>query len=215
MLFLSMRSVFLLPCYSFLEEGVFSYIALATMLISFLFIAVSSFLLTTVVGRWIELIEQANVLIFHSCSFRRRVWRACPLWWAWPSLPSLRLFPIPFRPSTSPRRDSVPWLWPLPWVLWLSMYISLVEIEGNRLVLVSVFPTSLLPAAMDWVTFLSVLSLNSTPISSICLLVWIHSFESFLAIIVFFVLTIGCVIVFKQEKVQLDRYIVSRWIWWS
>lgn len=130
MLFLSMRSVFLLLCCSFLEEGVFSYIALATMLISFLFIAVSSFLLTTVVGRWIELIEQANVLIFHSCSFRRRVWRVCPPWWAWPSLPSLRLFPIPFRPSMSPRRDSVPWLWPLPWVLWLSMYISLVEIEG-------------------------------------------------------------------------------------
>ena len=52
----------------------------------------------------------------------------------------------------------------------INVYLTCGD-QGHRLVLVSVFPTSLLPAAMDWVTFLSVLSLNSTPISSICLLV--------------------------------------------
>ena len=174
--------IFTVPCSYVIEyaipkhekqEGVFSYIALATMLISFLFIAVSSFLLTTVVGRWIELIEQANEGVKGLSSLMGMTVVA----FASAVPDTLQAINVAKKGFGS---------------------MAVASALGSLIINIGIgigLPYFIIACSngLGYVPFGALAQFNSNII------------YMSIAIIVFFVLTIGCVIVFKQEKVQLDR----------
>ncbi|KAK8814303.1 hypothetical protein WA158_008165 [Blastocystis sp. Blastoise] len=148
-----------------LKEGVFSYVALATMLISFVFIAFWSFLLTTMVDRWSIMIEEAN-----------------------------------------PTSEGLKSLMGLTLIAWGSAVPDTIQaINVAKKGLGSMAVASCIGSLIINIGVgmgLPYLIVSAADPRGYFDFEFLDQFNSLL---VFFGLTIGCVIIFKQEKVQLNR----------